>query len=205
MRWRNLLLALGILAVAFSACSSNNGSSSSALLASQTYGNGDGAFTMSFTQPPTTSLGYAGGRPDPSTTTNPSPLPALGSRVNWFGGDVIVAVIKDPESVAPGRIEAQLRSYLPVATGGRMILIDGMPAIREIIDCVLPSGPCPGKTAGLEILDGSTLFDVFTTGLDEGATLQALSSFRVSLVSTTPGCSFTVNRRGFTQRCKPSG
>lgn len=82
-----------------------------------------------------------------------------------------------------------------------MYLFDGMPAIKEVIDCILPSGPCPGKTAGLEVLDGSRLFDVFVTGLDDAATRQALGSFRVASVVRTPGCLYEVSRKGFAQNC----
>ncbi len=86
-----------------------------------------------------------------------------------------------------------------------MYLFDGMPAIKEVVDCSTPAGPCPGKTAGLEVLDGSVLFDVFVSGLNEAATNQALSSFRVVSVAKTANCSYRVSRRGFTQRCVPSG
>jgi hypothetical protein len=72
------------------------------------------------------------------------------------------------------------------------------------VDCGTPSGPCPGKTAGLEMLDGSTLFEVFTSELDEEATNRALLSFHVQYVTRTPGCSYQVTRKGFTQRCATS-
>jgi hypothetical protein len=162
------LIGSAILAVLIGACSTDSGQSGSVLLAPQTYGTGLGAFTISFTRTPTTAI------PHPrvtvttppttvTTTSNASGPPPLASRKNWFGGNVDVAVITDG-AVRPQRIEGELRSYLPFASGGRMLLVDGMPAIREVVDCSTPSGPCPGKTAGLEVLDGSTLFNVFTSG-----------------------------------------
>lgn len=185
MKLRSLLVGLGLLAVLATGCSSDSGVSASALLTPKTYGSGNGAFTMSFTQTPTTSPGYA----------------ALGSRNNWTGGDVDVAVISHPAAVRPQRIEALLRTYLPFATGGRMYLFDGLPAIKEVVDCTLPSGPCPGKVGGLEVFDGQTFFDVFVSGLDGAATSQALASFRVASVARTPGCSYAVSRKGFAQAC----
>ena len=82
-----------------------------------------------------------------------------------------------------------------------MCLFDGMPAVEEVVDCSTPVGPCPGKTAGLEVLDGSTLFNVFVSGLNEAGTDQALSSFRVVSIAETPGYSYRVNRKGFTEQC----
>jgi hypothetical protein len=125
--------------------------------------------------------------------------------MSWFGGHVDVLVISLNGVTPPDRIEARLRSYLPMATGGRMYLFDGMPAIKEVVNCVLPSGPCPGKTGGLIALDGSILFDVFVSGLNQTATDQALASFRPLSVATTPGCSYEVSRTGFAQRCVASG
>jgi hypothetical protein len=208
MKARIPLIGSAILAVFVGACSTDSGQSGSVLLTPQTYGTGLSAFTISFTHTPTTAIPHPGVTVTTppttvTTTSNPSRPRQLASRENWFGGNVNVAVITD-EAVRPLRIENELRSYLPFATGGRMLLIDGMPAIREVVDCSTPSGQCPGKTAGLEVLDGSTLFDVFTSGLDEGATDQTLSSFHVQHVATTPGCSYQVTRKGFTQRCASS-
>ena len=179
---RHSLLGLGILAFLLAGCSSDDGSPASTLLGPQTYGTGDGAYTISFTKTPTSSIGYARAR-------------------NWFGGDVSVTVMSHPDATRPGRSEALLRSYLPIATGGRMYLFDGMPAVKEVLKCNLPSGPCPGMTAGLEVFDGPRLFDVFVTGLDDAATRQALARFRVASVPRTSGCSYAVSRSGFSQHC----
>lgn len=204
MKWVLRLVGLGSLALGIGGCSSG-GLPGTVLLAPKTYGSGQGAFVVSFSRSPTTNVGYAVGRPDPTATTNPPPPPPLGSRTTWFGGDVDVSVNAQQGVLAPDRIEAQLRSYLPVATGGRLYLFEGMPAIEEAIDCVVPSGPCPGKTAGLEVLDGSMLFSVFVSGLDEAGTEQALASFHPLSVVTTAGCSYQVSRTGFSERCVQSG
>jgi hypothetical protein len=209
------LIGLGILAVVAGGCSTNSGRPASVLLPPERYGTGQGSFTISFTRTPTTSIRHLGGRYGPTATTPPTTAttttttsvpglpPPLASRKNWFGGDVNVAVSTEHSAIPPHGIESVLRSYLPIATEGRTLLIDGMPAIREVVDCSTPSGPCPGMTAGLEVLDGSTLFDVFTSELDADATNRVLSSFHVEHVATTPDCTYHVSRKGFTQRCAP--
>jgi hypothetical protein len=215
------LLGVGILAIVAGGCSTNSGRPASVLLPPQTYGTGPNAFTISFTKPPTSMIPSFGARPNSTATTPPTTdttappttstttsipglPPPLASTKRWSGGDVDVAVSTEKNAIPPHRIESVLRAYLPIATGGRMLLMDGMPAIREVVDCSTPSGPCPGNVGGLEVLDGSTLFDVFTGQLDDDATTKALSSFHVAHVAATPGCSYQVSRKGFTQRCAPS-
>ncbi len=85
-----------------------------------------------------------------------------------------------------------------------MYLLHGMPAIREIVDCHTGSGPCPGKTGGIEVLNGPVLISMFTTGLDEQATTQALDSFRIANPSRRSGCGYTVDRKGYDLSCLPS-
>ncbi len=82
-----------------------------------------------------------------------------------------------------------------------MFLFDGLPAIREIVDCSNPAGSCPGKIGGLEVVNGSTIYAVFTSGFDQQATERVLASFHISKPQGSPGCSFTVDRRGFNEFC----
>jgi hypothetical protein len=84
-----------------------------------------------------------------------------------------------------------------------MYLLDGMPAIREIADCQTGSA-CPGKIGGIEVLNGSVLISMFTQGLDEQATTQALNSFRIENPSRQPGCRYTVDRKGYNLSCRRS-
>jgi hypothetical protein len=202
MKAAKWLVGVGILALMMSACSSVSGLSGSVLLARKTYGGGLNAFMVSFTKTPTTaSLGERHTPTTPPTTTTTSAQPQTpDSRLNWFGGAVNVSVITN-SAATPRRVESELRSYLPFATGGRLFLFDGMPAIKEVLDCSTPAGPCPGKIGGLEVLDGSILFDVFVSGLNEGGTDEALSSFGIVSVARTPGCSYRVNGKGFTEHC----
>jgi hypothetical protein len=200
MKPAKCLVGVGILGLVISGCTSDSGLSGSVLLAPKTYGSGPDGFVISFSRAPT-NLGERHTPTTPPTTTRTStPPPSTDSRLNGFGGAVNVSVITD-SAVRPHQLESELRSYLPFATRGRMYLFNGMPAIKEVVDCSIPAGPCPGKTAGLEVLDGSTLFDVFVSGLNAAGTDQALSSFRVASVARTPGCSYRVNRKGFTQQC----
>jgi hypothetical protein len=199
--FRRLTIAtLFVGATLLAACGSDDTIGSSALLAPKTYGSGPGRFTVSFTKPPTTTLPTASGH---AGTTSPRVVHLPPGRAVWYGGNVIVYAT-DRVPPKPRRIESALRSSLPVATGGRMYLLDGMPAIREIVDCHNGAGPCPGKIGGIEVLNGPVLISMFTQGLDEQATTQTLDSFRIEIPSRQAGCRYTVDRKGYELSCQRS-
>ena len=102
---------------------------------------------------------------------------SIAHRTIWDGGNATVWVDQLTAPVAPGHVDGFLRSYLPTATGGRMVTRFGLPAAIESIPCFTPAGSCPGNIAELVILDHRTLYEVRATGAP-GTDAAVLASFR---------------------------
>lgn len=97
----------------------------------------------------------------------------------WGGGDVIVRVVVLEQPVDANKIGSYLRGYLSSAHGGRLITRFGLPAATGIWPCFSPAPACSGFDGDLEVLDGLTVYDVHTSGLDRTTTQAALDSFRI--------------------------
>ncbi len=107
----------------------------------------------------------------------------VATRRIWTGGDVAVWVDSLTDAVPERRIAPFLRSYLPTATAGRITTRFGLPAATESVPCSTPAGSCPGTISGMVVLDGDTLYDVFTHQ-DDRLTAQAIiDSFRLTATS----------------------
>jgi len=77
------------------------------------------------------------------------------------------------------RIGRFLDSYLPAGTAGHLLRRFGLPAATEIEPGCVPSGQGSGTIASLVVLDGTTVYDVFTV---QGSSLTAeaiIASFRL--------------------------
>jgi hypothetical protein len=75
---------------------------------------------------------------------------------------VNVSVETLTNTVPPRRARAFLRSYLPGTHGGRIIDYRGHLAAIEIVPGCNPSGQCVGEVGTLALLDGTTVFSVWT-------------------------------------------
>jgi hypothetical protein len=57
--------------------------------------------------------------------------------------------------------------------------LQGHPAVRELIACSTLARPCPGYVGGIDVVDGSTMYVVSTTGWDRHTTEAILDTFRI--------------------------
>jgi hypothetical protein len=182
-RWKLGLALLAPIAL-LSACgvssSGSSGTALGALPAPRTYGAGEQKFAIAFPSTPSATSTT----PTSTSTTMVGP-PTLAASVGttrgeiWSGGGVIVRVISLARPLAPQRVDPYLRSYLPSTQGGRIVTFDGLPAAMGVYRCFTPAGSCPGDVAGLEVLSGHTLFDIFSNGYDRSSTERILTTFRV--------------------------
>jgi len=86
----------------------------------------------------------------------------------------------DPETpVDANRVGSFLRGYLSSSHGGRLTAKFGLPAATGILPCFSPAPGCTGFDGDLDVLDGLTVYDVHTSGLDRPTTQAALDSFRI--------------------------
>lgn len=142
--------------------------------------------------PPARTYGEAGYRFDISFSTSPTeqvvPLStpqgenqygtAIARQVLWIGGNADVWVFQLTNPVPPSQVDGFLRSYFPTSHGGRMVYRSGLPAGTESVPCSTAAGPCPGNLAVLDILSGTTLYEVYTR-LDASTDQAIISSFRL--------------------------
>ena len=82
-------------------------------------------------------------------------------------------------SVPLRRVNPFLRSYLATSHGGRIIKWFGLPAAEEFVPGCDPSGQCVGTVGNLVVLDGTTLYFVFTHQNSQTAAQEEVRSFRV--------------------------
>jgi hypothetical protein len=79
--------------------------------------------------------------------------------------------------VPPRRARAFLRSFLPSTHGGRIIERQGHLAAIEVVPGCNPSGQCVGDVGTLAVLDGVTLFTVWTAQPSVEAAKAELQTF----------------------------
>ena len=137
-----------------------SGCSSSALLPPHAYGEPHGEFSISFGKTPVHRVLSPGNQ-------------------LWGGGGVIVRVVVLERPIDANKIGPYLRSYLSSSRGGRLTSRFGLPAATGIWPCFTPAPACLGFDGDLDVLDGSTVYDVHTSGLDRTTTQAALGSFRI--------------------------
>jgi hypothetical protein len=77
------------------------------------------------------------------------------------------------------RLNPFLRSYLPTPRGGRIIRWFGLPAAEQFAPGCNPSGQCVGTVGCLVVLDGTSIFFVFTHQNNEIAAQQEIRTFRI--------------------------
>jgi hypothetical protein len=77
------------------------------------------------------------------------------------------------------RVNPFLRSYLPTSHGGRIVTWFGLPAAEEFVPGCDPSGKCVGTVGSLVVLDGTTLYFVFTHQSDQFVAQQEIRTFRL--------------------------
>ena len=82
-------------------------------------------------------------------------------------------------SVPLRRVNPFLRSHLATSRGGRIIKRVGLPAAEEFVPGCVPSGQCVGTIGNLVVLDGTTLYFVFTHQNSQTAAQEEVRSFRV--------------------------
>ena len=91
--------------------------------------------------------------------------------------DVSVESLTNP--VPPTRMNPFLRSYLPTSHGGRIIKWFGLPAAKEFVPGCDPSGQCVGIIGDLVVLDGATVYVIFTHQNNLAAAQQEIRTFRL--------------------------
>jgi hypothetical protein len=78
------------------------------------------------------------------------------------------------------RVNPFLRSYLSTSHGGRIIKWFGLPAAEEFVPGCDPSGRCVGSVGNLVVLDGTTVYFVFTHQDSRAAAQDEIRTFRVA-------------------------
>ena len=91
--------------------------------------------------------------------------------------DVSVNILST--SVPAKRVGPYLRSFLPTTHGGRVIKWHNLPAATEFVAGCDPSGQCSGIIGSLVVLDGKTIYDLFTTQSDTAKAHSVINSFRL--------------------------
>jgi hypothetical protein len=81
--------------------------------------------------------------------------------------------------VPPRRINPFLRSNLPTSHGGRIIKWFGLPAAEEFVPGCDLSGRCVGTVGSLVVLDGTTMYNIFTHQNNRIAAQQEIGTFRL--------------------------
>lgn len=72
-----------------------------------------------------------------------------------------------------------LRSYLPTSHGGRIIKWHGLMAATAFVPGCNPSGQCVGIIGSFVVLDGTTLYNIFTHQSNLLAAKAEISTFRL--------------------------
>lgn len=82
-------------------------------------------------------------------------------------------------SVPAKRVGPFLRNFLPTTHGGRVITWHNLPAATEFVPGCDPSSQCNGIIGSLVVLDGRTIYDLFTTQSDAAKAHSVINSFRL--------------------------
>jgi len=100
------------------------------------------------------------------------------------GGDgppeMNVSVESLTNTVPSRRVNPFLRSYLSTSHGGRIIKWFGLRAAEEFVPGCDPSGQCAGTIGNLVVLDGTTVYFVFTHQNSRAAAQDEIRTFRVA-------------------------
>ena len=97
------------------------------------------------------------------------------SRRTWTADGQLVWIWNLQKPVTTKEISKLFAQFL----FGYRSTFHGHPAVRELVACSNPAGPCPGYVGGIDVLDGSTMYVVSTTGFDKPTTEALLDSFRI--------------------------
>jgi hypothetical protein len=92
---------------------------------------------------------------------------------------VNVSVVLLTNVVPPRRVNPFLRSQLPTSHGGRIIKWFGQPAAQEFVPGCDPSGTCVGTIGSLVVLDGTTMYEIFTHQDNRPEAEQEIRTFRL--------------------------
>lgn len=82
-------------------------------------------------------------------------------------------------SVPAKRVGPYLRSFLPTTHGGRVFRWHNLPAATEFTPGCDPSGQCNGIVGSLVVLDGKSIYDLFTSQSDAVKAHSVINSFRL--------------------------
>ncbi len=179
-----VLAALVILTVAAGSLSLASASASSSspqirIPPAEVYGSAGQRFEMTFLRTPSTCIpdgqcGLEVGCPARTAHCGWSTIGVV-SRRTWTADDQLVWIWNLQKPVTTKEI-SKLLSQFPF---GYRSIFDGLPAVRELVACFDPAGACPGYVGGIDVVDGSTMYVVSTTGFDKPTTEALLDSFRI--------------------------
>lgn len=177
-----VLVALVILTVVAGGLSLASAPSTSVVIAippAKVYGPTGQRFEMTFLSTPSTCLqaGQCGleiGCTAPDAQCGWSSLGVV-SRRTWTARGQLVWIWNLQRLVTTQDISKLLSQFL----FGYRSTFQGHPAVRELIACFNPAGACPGYVGGIDVVDGSTVYVVGTTGFDKPTTEALLDSFRI--------------------------
>jgi hypothetical protein len=175
-----LLTVISGAASAVSAGSTRAAEPVLAIPAAKTYGIPGQQFQMSFLSQPSTCLpnGECGLEIGCANSTSQCGWNSIGvvSRRTWSAGDEFVWIWNLKKPVTQKTTTADFGQFLGF---GYRSTFEGHPAVRELVACSTPSGPCPGYVGGIDVIDGSTMYVVSTTGWDKATTEAILDTFRI--------------------------
>jgi hypothetical protein len=100
-------------------------------------------------------------------------------RVIWTSAMTTVWVDHLRTPIPPKSVKHFLRNYLPTASDGHWVSRFGFPAATEIEPDCDGAGQCHGTVASLLVLDGTTLYTVFTVQSDPLTAGAIIDSFRL--------------------------
>jgi hypothetical protein len=101
------------------------------------------------------------------------------TRTRYRRGETFVDVNELSTGVSTQHVGPYLRSLLPTIRGGRLITWRGLPAATVFTACFTPSGPCSGTVGSLIVLNGTTIYDIFTTQSTPALAHSVVNSFRL--------------------------
>ena len=96
----------------------------------------------------------------------------------WWSANTVVRVVPVSPLGTSGLVDTLRRNLLPTSKGTH-VTVQGHRAVEDIGNCSTPSGACPGKVGSLLVLDGPTIYWVFTEGLDASSTQRVLDSLHI--------------------------
>lgn len=104
----------------------------------------------------------------------------VATMIRYRRGETFVDVNELSNNILTRHIGPYLRSFLPSPRGGRSTTWHDLPAATEFIACSNPSGPCAGNIGSLIVLDGTTIYDIFTTQRTTVLAQSVVYTFRLA-------------------------